>query len=41
LLFATFATLILVPTVYRLLRRPVGTEAPGGRLAIEQGPSIR
>jgi multidrug efflux pump subunit AcrB len=41
LLFATFATLILVPTVYRLLRRPVRTEAPGGRLAIEQRPSIR
>ncbi len=41
LLFATFATLILVPTVYRLLRRPVRTEAPGDQLAIEQGPSIR
>ena len=41
LLFATFATLILVPTVYRLLRRPVRTEAPRDRFAIEQGPSIR
>jgi multidrug efflux pump subunit AcrB len=39
--FATFATLILVPTVYRLLRRPVRTEASTGRLAIKQGPSIR
>ena len=41
LLFATFATLILVPTVYRLLRRPVGTEASSDRFAIEQAPSIQ
>jgi multidrug efflux pump subunit AcrB len=41
LLFATFATLILVPTVYRLLRRPVRTEAPSDRFAIEQAPSIQ
>jgi multidrug efflux pump subunit AcrB len=41
LLFATFATLILVPTVYRLLRRPVRTEGSRDRFAIEQGPSIQ
>jgi Cu/Ag efflux pump CusA len=41
LLFATFATLILVPTVYRLLRRQVPTEASRNQFAIEQGPSIR
>src|ERR1700722_16639463 len=41
LLFATFATLILVPTVYQLLRRPVRTEASGDQFAIEQAPSIR
>jgi multidrug efflux pump subunit AcrB len=41
LLFATFATLILVPTVYQLLQRPIQTEAPTGRFAIEQGPSIQ
>ena len=41
LLFATFATLILVPTVYRLLRRPVGTEASSDRFGIEQAPSIQ
>jgi multidrug efflux pump subunit AcrB len=41
LLFATFATLILVPTVYRLLQRPARTEASTGQFAIEQEPSIR
>jgi multidrug efflux pump subunit AcrB len=41
LFFATFATLILVPTIYRLLRRPVRTKAPSDRFAIEQAPSIR
>jgi multidrug efflux pump subunit AcrB len=41
LLFATFATLILVPTVYRRLRRPVRTEASGDRFAIGQAPSIQ
>jgi multidrug efflux pump subunit AcrB len=41
LLFATFATLILVPAVYRLLQRPVQTEVPTGRFAIEQDPSIQ
>jgi multidrug efflux pump subunit AcrB len=40
LIFATFATLILVPTVYRLLRRPEQTEAPGDRFAVGQTPSI-
>jgi Cu/Ag efflux pump CusA len=40
LLFATFATLILVPTVYRLLRRPAHAEASGQRFAFEHGPSI-
>jgi len=39
LLFATFATLILVPTVYRLLRRPLQAEAPTARF-VEHGPSI-
>jgi multidrug efflux pump subunit AcrB len=41
LIFATFATLILVPTVYRLLRQPARTEASSDRLAIEQAPSIQ
>jgi multidrug efflux pump subunit AcrB len=41
LLFATFATLILVPTVYRLLRRPAHAEASGQRFAFEHGPSIQ
>ncbi len=41
LLFATLATLILVPTIYRLLRRPIPTEASSDRFAIEQAPSIR
>jgi multidrug efflux pump subunit AcrB len=41
LMFATFATLILVPTVYRLLRRPVQTEAPSDRFAVGQAPSIQ
>ena len=41
LAFATLATLILVPTVYRLLQRPARTEASTGRFAIEQEPSIR
>jgi multidrug efflux pump subunit AcrB len=41
LLFATFATLILVPTVYRLLRRPVRADASSDRFAIEQAPSIQ
>jgi multidrug efflux pump subunit AcrB len=39
LLFATFATLILVPTVYRLLRRPWQAEAPTAGL-VEHGPAI-
>jgi multidrug efflux pump subunit AcrB len=39
LLFATFATLILVPTVYRLLRRPLQAEAPATRF-VEHGPTI-
>jgi multidrug efflux pump subunit AcrB len=41
LLFATFATLILVPTVYQLLRRPLHTEASGDRFAIGQAPSTQ
>ena len=41
LLFATFATLILVPSIYRLLRRPVATELPGHRLATGHAPSIQ
>ena len=41
LLFATFATLILVPTVYRLLRRPLRTETSTDRFAIEQASSIQ
>jgi len=39
LLFATFATLILVPAVYRLLRRPLQAEAPTVPF-VEHGPSI-
>jgi multidrug efflux pump subunit AcrB len=35
LLFATFATLIFVPTVYRLLRRPLPAETHAGRPVTE------
>ncbi len=41
LLFATFATLILVPAAYRLLRRPSLTEASADLFATGQNPSIR
>ncbi len=41
LLFATFATLILVPTVYRLMRRHSPVETPADRIALGQSPSLR
>lgn len=41
LLFATFATLILVPAVYRLIRRPLPTDDPMDRIAIDENPSVQ
>lgn len=41
LILATFATLILVPAAYRLIRRPLPTDAPMDRIAIDESPSVQ